>query len=225
MAIKSRINSYLPTDPIGKNNRVEQILTHVPKDAAILDIGCVNHKLNNDDENWLHGRLCNISDDVVGLDFLEDEIEMMDEMGYDVICANAEQFDLDRKFDVIVAGELLEHLSNPGEFLERANSHLEEGGKLIVSTPNPWYLFHVLAVYTEIAQWNEEHTAWFDEIVLKELLRRHDFDVETVDYVKPSPWKWPFVHKNLERLIVFIFRMFGIEAAGGNRLVVVAGEI
>ena len=43
---------------------------------------------------------------------------------------------LGRKFDVIVTGEILEHLPNQGLFLENAERHLKKKGVQILTTPN-----------------------------------------------------------------------------------------
>jgi SAM-dependent methyltransferase len=42
-------------------------------------------------------------------------------------------------FDTIVAGEFIEHLEQPVEFLRDSRSLLRTGGTLVLSTPNPYY--------------------------------------------------------------------------------------
>lgn len=42
-----------------------------------------------------------------------------------------------RRFDTIIAAELIEHLENPYAFLRDLRSLLAPGGRLLVSTPNP----------------------------------------------------------------------------------------
>ncbi len=42
-----------------------------------------------------------------------------------------------RRFDTIICGELVEHLENPYEALRDLSELLNEGGRLILSTPNP----------------------------------------------------------------------------------------
>lgn len=222
MTIKQKVKAILPNDPLANNTRVRSVVDEVPEGASVLDIGCVNHTLDDDDHNWLHGQLQEVTNDIVGIDFLEDEIRKMQEMGYQAEHADAEAFSLDRVFDVIVAGELIEHLSNPGQFLDRVHEHLDDDGQLILTTPNPWYLFHVLAVYAGIAQWNEEHTTWYDHIVLTELLGRHGFKIEGLKYVRPSPWKWMFIHKNIERGLTYPFWALKGKRIGGNRYLIVA---
>ena len=220
--LKSMVSPYFPTDPLAANTRVKMILKHVPKDGKVLDIGCVNHSLDNDDQNWLHGQLSASTGRVVGMDYLASEIETMRKEGYNVVLADAEDFSLDETFDTIVAGELIEHLSNPGDFLDQVHAHLKSSGRFVLSTPNPFYLFTFLAAGSGNADWNDEHTAWFDEQVLRKLLQRHGFVVDSVTYVEPSPWKWMFVHKNLERWLAKLLRALGAESLSGNRIVVVA---
>jgi SAM-dependent methyltransferase len=43
----------------------------------------------------------------------------------------------DRRFDSIIAGELIEHLEDPYAFLRRLRGLLTPGGHLVLSTPNP----------------------------------------------------------------------------------------
>lgn len=172
---------------MSRNLRVRALLDAIPPGTKILDVGCVQHsaeKESNDD--WLHGQLYEIGDEVVGLDYEEAEVARLQERGYDVICGNAESLDLDERFDVVVAGELIEHLSNVGGFLDGAREHLRPGGELIVTTPNPW-AFHRFkqAVFGEVFA-NEEHTCWFDERTLRQVFARHGFEVTEVRHVRAS---------------------------------------
>lgn len=44
---------------------------------------------------------------------------------------------LGRKFDALVAGEILEHVEDPHAFLRNCRSLLTASGKIVLSTPNP----------------------------------------------------------------------------------------
>ena len=48
------------------------------------------------------------------------------------ITLNPESF-----FDTVIAGEILEHIEEPIKFLRECFTILEDGGKLVLSTPNP----------------------------------------------------------------------------------------
>ena len=47
-------------------------------------------------------------------------------------------------FDSITAGELIEHIDNVGNFLGECKRVLKSKGKLIISTPNPFYLSEII---------------------------------------------------------------------------------
>lgn len=49
--------------------------------------------------------------------------------------ANAEEFQIDSKLDVVVSFETIEHLANPELFLRQAKNCLKENGELLISTP------------------------------------------------------------------------------------------
>src|SRR3989344_3969940 len=101
----------------------------IVKGKDVLDVGCIEHDLDrkNKERIWVHDFLRENAKNVTGIDILEDDIKKLKWQGYDVHCMNAEKFNFNKKFDVIFAGELIEHLSNPGLFLEKCKKHLKKG--------------------------------------------------------------------------------------------------
>lgn len=170
-----------------ENLRVENLLDTIPPNTKILDIGCVQHSAKKaSNEDWVHGELYDIGDEVVGLDYQKKEIKELRSQGYNVIYGNAEELDLNEQFDVVVAGELIEHLSNVGNFLNGVHEHLRSDGILIMSTPNPWAFHRFKQALFGDVYCNEEHTCWFDERTLQQVLNRHGFNLEEITYIKAS---------------------------------------
>ncbi len=170
----------------------------------VLDLGCVCHNLDNTQgPDWLHGIVKAHAREVVGVDYLEDEVDALRRCGYNVVCANVETMDLDETFEVIVAGDLIEHLSNFGLFMETLVRHLAPGGVVLLSTPNPVNLLRMVGVLLRGgAGANSEHTCWFTAQVLQQLAARYGFVVSDVAYVDDSyqyyrfgRW-WPFLGMN-----------------------------
>jgi hypothetical protein len=54
-------------------------------------------------------------------------------------CADITAKPLPEKFDVIIAGEVLEHIEVPGHFMNHCSQMRKPGGRLVVTVPNPWY--------------------------------------------------------------------------------------
>ena len=68
--------------------------------------------------------------------------------------------------------------------------HLKDNGLLILTTPNMFYfkeaLFLILRGFPPV---NPEHTCYFDEVTLRQLLNRFGFSVEKVMYTTSEKLK------------------------------------
>jgi SAM-dependent methyltransferase len=62
------------------------------------------------------------------------------------ICGDAEIIDFGEKFDLIICGELLEHLQNPDAFIQKIKDHLNEGGHVLITIPNLASLFNRISL-------------------------------------------------------------------------------
>ena len=160
--------------------RIKRILSWV-RGQRILDVGCTSHIMDVDSPDWLHGHLVSNFPDVHGIDVSDDKIDEMRKNGFEnVETASAETFSSPIKFDTIVAGELIEHLSNPGLFLDNALRHLAPDGRIVISTPYPFsllYGMYAVAKYPRTC-FNPEHTAWFCPQTMMEISKRSGLAVE-----------------------------------------------
>lgn len=73
--------------------------------------------------------------------------------------------------DVILCGEVLEHLSNPGWFLTRLRSHFE-GVPVIVTVPNAFTASGAKWIARGFENVNLDHVAWYSPKTLATLLQR-----------------------------------------------------
>jgi 2-polyprenyl-3-methyl-5-hydroxy-6-metoxy-1,4-benzoquinol methylase len=147
----------------------------------VLDVGVVEHTGEaKQSPQWLHGHLTRCAASCVGVDVIEQEVRDLNKQGYDVVFADITRAPLDQKFEVIVAGEVLEHLDAPGMFMEHCAAMLDTGGRLVITVPNPWYVNAIvkscLKRYTFVD--SADHVAWYDAATLFELAQRHGFELE-----------------------------------------------
>lgn len=168
------------TDP-----RVRDIIKEVDG-GKVLDVGCVQHDPSlRHSPNWLHQHLYDRADEVLGVDVDKDGIKKLQSNGYNVTVADAEVLDIDGEYDYIIAGELIEHLSNKGKFLTAVKNRLSNNGRLILTTPNPWCFARIKnLVKADGIPCNPEHTHYHDRRTLKQLLERHEFNSE-IKFVGP----------------------------------------
>jgi 2-polyprenyl-3-methyl-5-hydroxy-6-metoxy-1,4-benzoquinol methylase len=161
----------------------------------VLDLGCVDARPQRHTAeqridykvNLLHKRIAEINPSVLGIDIDPDGVRILNEQGFRVQVGDVETMDLQRHFDTIVAGEIIEHLENPGLFLRNMRRHLKPTGTLIVSTPNPFYAGSRWKIwrYGRPAV-HEDHTNWQDPITLASLLGRTGYRVVDGYWVQPG---------------------------------------
>ena len=164
--------------------RLLLICENIPKGAKVLDVGCIGDPAHHfkDRERWLFHRLGNITDKLKGIDINEEWVTEANRLGYhNIVFGNIENYKFDCKFDVVTAGELIEHVSNPGQFIVNMGEHLEIGGTLIISTPNVFSLNNLSrAVLGRKTRMHPEHVVGFDENLLIQLLVGNGFIVEKI---------------------------------------------
>lgn len=174
------------------NFRNDFILRKI-RGKKVLDVGCVDHESRKErSEYWLHGVICKGASHVVGLDIEEEEVKKLVEKGYNMLCGDAETINLGQLFEVIVAGELIEHLGNPLAFLSNMRKHLEPGGEIILTTPNPFYpkrLFEILL--SGEAAVHPQHTMWYCPRTLEVIMARAGFlGVRIYPFNNSEKFRW-----------------------------------
>lgn len=154
-----------------------QFLTDRCRDRNVLDIGCVAHdeaRLGGD--HWLHGHIARAATRCVGVDILEAGIAAVNAAGFDAVV-----HDLtdglgplaDRgRFDVIVAGELIEHVPDLDMVFRVAAEGLTADGELILTTPNPYAPRRVRAGQLGIVWENVDHVSYLFPSGIAELAER-----------------------------------------------------
>jgi 2-polyprenyl-3-methyl-5-hydroxy-6-metoxy-1,4-benzoquinol methylase len=170
------------------NERLRAILEEV-RGPEILHVGCVNHRLPQDASearHSLHYQLCHRfeGNHVVGMDIEAEAIQELAQRGFDVVCGDAHNLPYRGEFDTIVAGELLEHLQNPGIFLQECARALKPGGRLVLSTPNVFTpMLQLMYLKNADKAFNADHAVWFCPQTLRELLRRCGFNIARINFV------------------------------------------
>jgi 2-polyprenyl-3-methyl-5-hydroxy-6-metoxy-1,4-benzoquinol methylase len=183
------------------HNKVELLDTLIHKTDTVLDIGFWGQGKTNESPTWPHKLLKDRAADVYGLDLVYEESALPEADRHKYQVAAAEDFHFDKKFDVIFAGDLIEHLVNPGLFLDNAKAHLTSNGKLIITTPNTFNLFVMAGKLTRPEPpINPDHTFYFNRRTIEILLQKCGFEVEsfgfmyTLDYTHKESIKKKFLN-------------------------------
>ena len=138
------------------------------KDKRVLDIGCYDEtaiKSKKDSGYWLHGLISKMAKKVTGIDS-SDQITSEIKTGSRSKIIKKDLYDLDRSFagankvDVIVAGELIEHIPDVSKFLQLMKG-LYPGKTLLLTTPNATSLTNVLLAFFDRESSHKDHIQIF----------------------------------------------------------------
>jgi SAM-dependent methyltransferase len=148
----------------------------------VLDLGAAR---GIHSPGWFHGRVCEVAAETVALDLDAEGISEVQRRGLQGVVGDATDFELGTRYEVVLAGELIEHLVDIAGFFRCVQRHLEPGGKVLLTTPNAFALTNFLYRLGERpAPINPDHTCWFCEDTLPALLVKGGFRVETLTYVR-----------------------------------------
>ena len=153
---------------------------------SVLNVGAaggVEGYLPGNRGAWLHHRLAETARELAGIDVDTAAIAHAARHGVALTAADCQRVDLGRRFEVIVLSDVIEHLDAPGHALVNLARHLEPGGRLLVTTPNPTALGAVLAAVRGGRQgiyW--DHMAAFLPEHLQALCDRHGLVMQAVGW-------------------------------------------
>lgn len=150
----------------------------------VLDVGCVGQDANSQTDKWLHADISKVASALTGVDISMENIEKLKKQGY-VMLHTDELTDQHGLYDVIVMADVIEHVSNPENFLRFYTKFLSPGGIMIISTPNAnraINFFSILAFNNYSV--NDEHTCWFCPMTLFEVIQRSELKLKEFYWLK-----------------------------------------
>ena len=154
------------------------------KNKKILDVGCTDMPNIRIDNNFLHKKICenvNKKVKVLGVDYNKNKIKKMQSKGYNCINANILEKFTSQKFDLIIAGEIIEHIPDQNTFISSLKNLLSKKGKIIITTPNPNGIMSVLGYWLcKNERGGEGHVLWQSPKTLKLLCLKNQLLVKKV---------------------------------------------
>jgi 2-polyprenyl-6-hydroxyphenyl methylase/3-demethylubiquinone-9 3-methyltransferase len=142
----------------------------------ILDIGC--------GAGLLCEPLARLGAQVIGIDPSPSNIaaaKLHADRGHlsiDYRCTTVDEIDARERFDVVLAMEVVEHVTDVGLFLKRCAAMLKPGGLMVVSTINRnWKSFALAIVGAEyVLRWLPRGTHQWEKFVTPDELAKHLLD-------------------------------------------------
>lgn len=175
-----------------------QFLRERCRNRRVLHLGCSSGRYINDRlqrGSLLHGILAEEAEELYGLDLDARSLDLLQQLGFTHLyqgnAEKLEELDLRETFDVVLAGDLLEHITKPGAMLDGVKRFLKPTGRFIVSTNNAFGLHYQLRRWMGSYVEHIEHVCFFSPETLLNLFQRHKYRVLEIygAYTEP-PHSW-----------------------------------
>jgi len=147
----------------------ERFLLERAKDKKVLDIGCTGK---------LSKAIWKVAKEYQGIDKKEPENSGFNFMKFDLDLEN-NWYPFRDWADIIIASEVIEHLSNAGRFLDWLREH---NAPIVLTAPNAYRAGAGKYAANGIDCVNGEHVAHYSYWTLKTLVERHGFTI--------TEWYW-----------------------------------
>ena len=109
-------------------SKIETFLPLLNGNETFLDIGCGHGSVSS--------KLINKGHKVSGIEINKDAIESLESKGFEVFQKDiSKPLELNKKFDVVMILDVLEHLFDPYFLLKEAKNATKSGGVIIVTVP------------------------------------------------------------------------------------------
>lgn len=174
------------------------IIEEICNRKDIIHLGCVDHlpliERKISDNSWLHARLCACTHRCLGIDINSDGVNyLITKLGYsDVICADITKDNIsgliDRQWDYLVMGEILEHVNDPCAFLTAIHKRYSNNiGHMIITVPNAFCWENVSHTFSHEECINTDHRYWFTPYTLAKIITQAGMEVEQFFFCQSTP--------------------------------------
>lgn len=158
------------------------------KEGPVLDIGFADHTCSPNDPRWRHGQLRKVISECYGLDLNKERVELIQTATAleGLIAGDLTQEPVlpVSKFAGIFAGDVIEHMDDPGSLLRFIRKRLKEDGIAIITTPNCYGKNARRIRKNGLVIDNLEHIAWFSPFQMNELCRRNNLLLKSIVYFR-----------------------------------------
>lgn len=112
-------------------DKIAFLVQSVGSNKKVLEVGC--------NDGYIGELLVKGGNDVFGIDFIKEKLLTAEKRGLKVKECDIEKEEFpypENYFDVVVLGDVIEHIFDTDLLLEKCKKILKKGGKLIITTPN-----------------------------------------------------------------------------------------
>jgi 2-polyprenyl-3-methyl-5-hydroxy-6-metoxy-1,4-benzoquinol methylase len=148
--------------------------------GTLLEVGCGYGYLLDEARAYFDRR--------VGTEFSREGAEIARATGAEVFVGGIEQISTERKFDTVVAVQVIEHVYQPLTFVKQLTNHAQPGGHVIIATPDIGGALRKAMGRHWPSFKAPEHVGYFDSRTLSRLMKKAGLsDIRELPYPHAFP--------------------------------------
>lgn len=172
----------------------------------VLHLGCTNSPYTEEsikNDMLLHHDLKKVAKELYGFDYDAEGLKIFERIGekniYWADLENLDAVDLNETFDVIIAGEMIEHLSNPGLFLRGIKRFMNPDTKLVITTINAYsgmrfFIYGLRGSGGANEPVHPDHVAYYSYKTLNLVVEREKLKIKDFFFYDLGPEHRPHSH-------------------------------
>lgn len=150
----------------------DELLIQFCSGKDVLDVGCIGQDRDFSSPEWLHNKIKKHAKSIDGVDILTEQIAKLKLLGYSMFDIN-ELLQLQKKYDVVLMSDVIEHVDDPVDFIRFYAAFLTEDGVMCISTPNSNRADNFIQIlFNNNYSVNPEHVFWFCPRTFSEVVNR-----------------------------------------------------
>ena len=179
-------------------------IKNVCRGKKVLHLGCTNYPYTEDsisNKMLLHFELEKIASNLYGFDFDQRGLDILEGHGsknlYQVDIEALGDVQLNDTFDIILGGEMIEHLSNPGLFLNGVRRFMRDDTLLIITTVNAYcalrfMLYGLRGRGGKNEPVHPDHVGYYSYKTISLMLERQDLELKEFHFYDIGKEHRPF---------------------------------
>ena len=190
-----------------------EIFNKIPSNSLVLDVGCGSGSLGKKLISEKHCKVYGIDISHKAIDYAKRNIDVAKQVNIEY-----EMPIFDKKFDVIIFGDILEHLQWPDLILERYKKFLKREGIIILSLPNVANIrirFNLLLGkwdYTETGILDNTHLRFYTKKTIEEMISRNNFKILSYSFTPGFSFLFFRNNKKIQKLLGNLYpKLFALQ--------------
>lgn len=193
------------------------MLLELCKNKSVLHIGATSspyHCIKEEKGELLHQKLQKITKTIIGIDVDREAIKYLKLRGisdiyYGDIVKGEYEIELKKlNFDIILMGDVIEHLDNPGIALKNLLELFKKDTMLILTTPNVMCFQNIKYILLGKENVHPDHTFWPSYKTMRHLFYKYDLNIKYFTYCLSGN----YTHSSFKRKVFYkITKLIGMS--------------